>query len=95
MVCTISRAMFGSGVLINMMNDIFKIKKIYGTDYAQEFWKSSVDAIDLLEMVIQENQIDCDWERKGHCALAYKQSHFDELPDYVNWLKKNWLMKFV
>jgi len=27
MVCTILQAMFGNGVLINMMNDIFKMKK--------------------------------------------------------------------
>jgi len=71
-----------------LKQDIFKIKKIYGTDYAREFWKSSVDAIDLLETIIQENQIDCDWSRNGHCTLAYKQSHFDELPGYMNWLKK-------
>ena len=71
-----------------LKQDIFKIKKTYGTDYAREFWNSSVDAIDLLETIIHENQIDCDWERNGHCALAYKQSHFDELPEYVNWLKK-------
>ena len=71
-----------------LKQDIFKINKSYGTDYAREFWKSSVDAIDLLETIIQENEIDCDWERNGHCALAYKQSHFDELPEYVNWLKK-------
>ena len=71
-----------------LKQDIFKINKSYGTDYAREFWKSSVDAIDLLETIIQENQIDCDWSRNGHCTLAYKQSHFDELPGYMNWLKK-------
>ena len=54
-----------------LKQDIFKIKKTYGTDYAREFWNSSVDAIDLLETIIQENEIDCDWERNGHCALAY------------------------
>jgi len=70
-----------------LKQDIFKIKKMYGMDYAREFWQSSLDAIDLLEQIIGEEKIDCDWERKGHCSLAYKQSHFDELPEYIRWLK--------
>ena len=57
-------------------------------EYAREFWKSSVDAIDLLEQIIIEENIDCDWSRKGHIALACKQSHYDELPEYAAWIKK-------
>ena len=56
-------------------------------EYAKEFWKSSVDAINLLELIIREENIDCDWERNGHCSLAFKQSHFNELPEYADWLK--------
>ncbi len=70
-----------------LKQDIFKIKKTYGMEYAKEFWKSSVDAINLLELIIREENIDCDWERNGHCSLAYKQSHFNELPEYADWLK--------
>ena len=71
-----------------LKQDIFKIHKKYGMDYAREFWKSSVDAIDLLEQIIIEENIDCDWSRKGHIALACKQSHYDELPEYAAWIKK-------
>ena len=71
-----------------LKQDIFKIYKKYGMDYAREFWKSSVDAIDLLEQIIIEENIDCDWSRKGHIALACKQSHYDELPEYAAWIKK-------
>ena len=71
-----------------LKKDIFKIHKKYGMDYAREFWKSSVDAIDLLEQIIIEENIDCDWSRKGHIALACKQSHYDELPEYAAWIKK-------
>jgi|TARA_B110000495_G_scaffold196850_1_gene206277 glycine/D-amino acid oxidase-like deaminating enzyme len=70
-----------------LKQDIFKIKKTYGMEYAKEFWKSSVDAINLLELIIREENIDCDWERNGHCSLAFKQSHFNELPEYADWLK--------
>ena len=71
-----------------LKQDIFKIYKKYGIEYAREFWKASVDAIDLLENIIQEEKINCDWSRNGHIALACKQSHYDKLPDYANWIQK-------
>ena len=71
-----------------LKQDIFKIYKKYGIEYAKEFWKASVDAIDLLENIIQEEKINCDWSRNGHIALACKQSHYDKLPEYANWIQK-------
>jgi glycine/D-amino acid oxidase-like deaminating enzyme len=71
-----------------LKQDIFKIHKKYGMDYAREFWRSSVDAIDLLEQIIIEEKIVCDWSRKGHIALSCKQSHYNELPEYAAWIKR-------
>jgi len=71
-----------------LKQDIYKIYKKYGLDYAREFWRASVDAIELLDDIIEEDGIQCDWERKGHIALASKQSHFDKLPDYADWIKR-------
>ena len=71
-----------------LKQDIFKIYKKYGMEYAREFWKASVDAIDLLENIIQEEEINCDWSRKGHIALACKQSHYDKLPEYSDWISR-------
>ena len=71
-----------------LKQDIFKIYKKYGIDYAREFWKASLDAIDLLENIITEEKIDCDWSRDGHIALACKQSHYDKLPEYARWIKQ-------
>tara|TARA_Y100001970_G_scaffold100817_1_gene126646 strand:+ start:1127 stop:2398 length:1272 start_codon:yes stop_codon:yes gene_type:complete len=71
-----------------LKQDIFKIYKKYGLDYAKEFWRASVDAIDLLENIIYEEKIDCDWSRDGHIALACKQSHYDKLPEYAGWIER-------
>ena len=71
-----------------LKQDIFKIYKKYGIDYAREFWKASVDAIDVLEKIILEEEIECDWSRNGHIALAGKQSHYDKLPEYAEWIKR-------
>ncbi len=71
-----------------LKQDIFKIYKKYGMEYAKEFWKASIDAIELMDQIIEEDNILCDWERRGHIALASKKSHFNKLPDYANWIKR-------
>ena len=68
--------------------DISKIYKNYRAELGKEFWQASVNAIDLLDTIINEEHIDCDWQRKGHCSLAFKQSHFDEMEEYADWLDK-------
>ena len=72
-----------------LKQDIYKIYKKYGIKYAKEFWKASVSAIDLLEDIIDEYKINCDWHRDGHIALACKPSHFNKMPEYASWIKKN------
>ena len=49
---------------------IQKIHKIYGGKLAHEFWKISVDEIDLIDEIVTEHSIDCNWERNGHVSLA-------------------------
>ena len=67
---------------------IQKIYKIYGSKLAHEFWKASVDAIDLIEEIVDEHSIDCDWQRNGHASLATKPSHAPRLKQYGSWLEK-------
>ena len=78
-----------------LKQDIFKIHEKYGMDYAREFWRSSVDAIDLLEQIIIEEKIACDWSRKGHIALSCKQSHYDELEEYAAWIKREMAVSYT
>ncbi len=67
---------------------IQKIYKMYGSKLAHEFWKASVDAIDLIEEIVDEHSIDCDWQRNGHASLATKPSHAPRLKQYSSWLEK-------
>ena len=67
---------------------IQKIYKMYGSKLAHEFWKASVDAIDLIEEIVDEHSIDCDWRRNGHASLATKPSHAPRLKQYGSWLEK-------
>lgn len=67
---------------------IEKIFKKYGADYGREVWQASVDAIDMIEQIVTEENIECDWSRDGHVALAYKASHFKEFEKFAVWLDK-------
>ena len=67
---------------------IQKIYKMYGSKLAHEFWKASVDAIDLIEEIVDEHSIDCGWQRNGHASLATKPSHAPRLKQYSSWLEK-------
>ena len=71
-----------------LKQDITEIYKKYGREKGQEFWKASIAAIDLIENIVTEENIDCDWSRVGHVALANKQSQYDGLEDYAEWIHK-------
>ncbi len=64
------------------------IWKQYGRDYAHKFWQASLDAIDLIDQIVQEEALVCDWERKGHIALAYKEGHFDAYRNLQKWYRE-------
>jgi glycine/D-amino acid oxidase-like deaminating enzyme len=65
-----------------------KIFERYGHEKGRQFWQASVDAIDLLEQIIVEEDIDCDWARTGHLHLACKASHFEAMKRNANWAKQ-------
>ncbi len=60
----------------------------YDRTYAHQFWQASLDAIERIDQVVQEEHIDCDWQRNGHIALAYKPSHFKHYQETHKWLKE-------
>ncbi len=60
----------------------------YGDEYAHEFWQASLDAIDLIDQIVCEEHIACDWKRTGSFALATKASHLDYYHEFQKWLKE-------
>jgi glycine/D-amino acid oxidase-like deaminating enzyme len=51
----------------------------FGLDEARRLDAIALAAIDLVERLVSEEQIDCDFVRCGHLALASKPSHYEEL----------------
>ncbi len=64
-----------------------KIFKEYGEENGRLFWQSSMDAIDLVDEIISSEGIECDWQRNGHIALAYKPSHFEKMQQSAEWYR--------
>lgn len=60
----------------------------YGRDYAHQFWQASLDSIDLIDQLVREEGIACDWQRNGHVTLAAKASHFAAEKEFHHWLKE-------
>ena len=67
---------------------IRKICKDYGEEKGRAFWRISLDAIDLLERYIRDENITCGWHRDGYVALACKASHFKQMQERAAWLKQ-------
>jgi glycine/D-amino acid oxidase-like deaminating enzyme len=68
---------------------ISAIFKRYGSELGRQFWQASLDAIDLIGEIVQEEGIDCDYSRDGHIALAWKPAHFRRMQGMVAWYEKH------
>ncbi|HJO34206.1 MAG TPA: FAD-dependent oxidoreductase [Anaerolineales bacterium] len=64
------------------------IVKRYGKARGESFWQASLGAIDLIEQIVREENIDCDWVRNGHIALANRRPHFERLRVLGQWYKQ-------
>ena len=53
------------------------LAKRYGMETARRMYADSLGSIDLVEKIVREEQIQCDFSRCGHLEVACKQSHFD------------------
>src|SRR5437667_4197097 len=47
----------------------------FGMTRARELWDSSLAALECVATLIQDEQIDCDFARRGHFDAAYKPTH--------------------
>ena len=62
-----------------------RITRMVGLETARKLWTWSLEAIEHVDRMIREHDIDCDWRRDGHLALAHKPSHYAGFEDYIRW----------
>jgi len=67
----------GGMVLTGMKLPVPTLIKRYGREVVQRMYGASLDSIDLVERIVKEEGINCNFSRCGHLEVACKQSHFD------------------
>jgi glycine/D-amino acid oxidase-like deaminating enzyme len=66
----------GGMVLTGLKIDAATLLARYGREHARELFRASVESVDLVERIVREERIDCQFSRCGHLALASKPAHY-------------------
>ena len=66
----------GGMVLTGLKLPIPTLIKRYGRDLVQQMYAASLESIDLVEQIVREERIDCDFSRCGHLEVACKPAHY-------------------
>lgn len=67
--------------------DIGGVAAKYGTERARALYRAYDDAVDTVERIVREQQIDCDFRRGGKIKLAAKPTHYEAMArgfDFLN-----------
>src|SRR5260370_22001073 len=67
----------GGMVLTGMKLPVPTLIKGYGREAVRKMYAASLAAIDCVEQIVREENIDCNFSRCGHLEVACKQAHFD------------------
>src|SRR5437899_1517092 len=68
----------GGMVLTGLKLGVNKLISMCGRERTQRMYAASLASIDCVEQLVREEQIDCDFSRYGHLAVACKQKHFHD-----------------
>jgi glycine/D-amino acid oxidase-like deaminating enzyme len=73
----------GGMVLTGLKLGVNKLISTYGRELTQRMYATSLDTIDVVERIVKEENIACDFARCGHLEVACKQAHFDDYASQV------------
>ncbi len=67
----------GGMVLSGLKLGVGTLVAQYGRDLARRMFAASLAAIDCVEQIVRDEQIECDFSRSGHLEVAFKPAHYD------------------
>src|SRR5208337_478227 len=73
----------GGMVLPGLKLGVNKLISLYGRELTRRMYAASVETIAVVERIVKEENIACDFARTGHIEVACKQSHFDDFARQV------------
>jgi glycine/D-amino acid oxidase-like deaminating enzyme len=68
----------GGMVLTGMKLGVNKLISMYGRELTRRMYAASLETIDCVEQIVREEDVECDFSRRGHLEVACKQKHFDD-----------------
>jgi glycine/D-amino acid oxidase-like deaminating enzyme len=78
----------GGMTLTGLKPSMHTVIKQYGRDVARRLFHCSLDAVDTVEQVVKEENIDCGFARRGHLLAANKPKQFEALQNEVEFMEK-------
>ncbi|MDU9051630.1 MAG: FAD-binding oxidoreductase, partial [Clostridioides difficile] len=75
---------------VTCQHDIFysKIEKKYGLDKAKSYYNANNEALNLVEQIIEENNIKCDFKRETSFVFTEKEDTIKNIKDEYRTCKK-------
>lgn len=78
----------GGMVLTGLKLGMQTVQKRYGKEIAKRLFDYSLDSVDTVEQIVNEEHIDCGFKRYGHLLTANKPHHFDGLQAEAEFMEK-------
>ena len=78
----------GGMTLTGLKPSMHTVIKQYGRDVARRLFQCSLDAVDTVEQVVREENIDCGFARRGHLLAANKPKQYATLQQEVEFMEK-------
>jgi glycine/D-amino acid oxidase-like deaminating enzyme len=83
----------GGMTLTGLKVPMEEIIKLYGRDAARRLFQCSLESIDSVEQIVKEDNIDCDFARRGHLLAANKPKHYEAIVRQVEFMAKEFNYK--
>lgn len=78
----------GGMVLTGMKLPVPTLIARYGRELVRQMYAASLESIDLVEQIVNEEKIECSFARCGHLEVACKQAHFDAYAEAAERIKR-------
>ncbi len=78
----------GGMVLTGLKLPMQTVFKKYGQDITRQLFRCSLESIDTVEQLVNEENIDCGFARYGHLLTANKPKHYDALKEEVEFMDR-------
>lgn len=78
----------GGMVLTGLKLGMQTVMQKYGREIAKRLFQCSLEAIDTVEQIVREENIDCGFARHGHLLAANKPKHYHALEEEAEFMER-------